>query len=106
MVLARPPVNPGLRTPTKLLWPSIAVVPATVEAPGMVVVPILLMTLPAPPDIELPDTLPVGLMIVPMLKPMPLVWVFIVVMVPMPVGVEPPLLVLLIKEEVPEIKPS
>jgi hypothetical protein len=102
---ARPPVNPGLSAPAKLLWALSAVVPPTVEDPGMVVGPMVLVPVPRPPEIELPVALPVGLMMPAMLKPMPLDKLFIVA-VPIPVGVDPPLLVLPIKEEPPERKPS
>jgi hypothetical protein len=101
MASARPPVNPGLSTPAKLLWALSTVVPPTDEVPGMVVGPMLLVLVPAPPDIELPDALPVGVVTkalpeaVPLVKPL-------IEEVPMPVEVDPPLLELPMTDENPE----
>jgi hypothetical protein len=66
----------------------------------MVVGSILLVVVPAPPDIELPDTLPVGVMVKAMPEAVPLLEPLIEEL-PMPFEVDPPLLELRLTDEDP-----
>jgi hypothetical protein len=67
----------------------------------MVVGPILLVLVPSPPEIELPEASPVGVMAKDMPEAVPLVDPFIDE-VPVPDVIDPPLLVLPMTEENPE----